>query len=83
MVVHTLEKLRSCEAFDLFWQKVTDSSETQGVGEPVLPCPHKMPKQNEDGNAMCKIHNEPITYFRQLFYEAIDLASNCIKDRFQ
>ena len=24
MVVRTLEKLRSSEAFDLFWQKVTD-----------------------------------------------------------
>eukprot|EP00731_Ephydatia_muelleri_P020985 Em0013g712a len=48
MVVRTLEKLRSSEAFDLFWQKVTDSSETHGVGEPDLPRPleqrahHKM-----------------------------------------
>ncbi|KAL5516821.1 hypothetical protein EMCRGX_G002242 [Ephydatia muelleri] len=42
LVVRTLEKLRSSEAFDLFWQK--GSSETHGVGEPDLPRPHKMPK---------------------------------------
>ena len=40
MVVRTLEKLRSSEAFDLFWQKVIDSSETHGVGEPALPIFH-------------------------------------------
>ena len=75
MVVRTLKKLRSCEAFDLFWQKVTDSSETHGVGEPDLPRP---PKTYEVGNAMCEIHNEPKTYFRQQYYETIDLAINCI-----
>ena len=73
MVVRTLEKLRSSEAFDLFWQKVIDSSETHGVGEPALPSPHKMPKKYEDGNAMCEIHNEPKTYFRQQYYEQLIL----------
>ena len=62
---------------------VTDSSETHGVGEPDLPRPCKMPKKYEDGNAMCEIHYEPKTYFQQQYYEAIDLAINCIKDRFQ
>ena len=38
-----------------------------------------MPKKYE----MCEIHNEPKTYFQQQYYEAIDLAINCIKDRFQ
>ena len=80
MVVRTLKKFRSCEAFDLFWQKVTDSSETHCVGEPDLPRPHKMPKKYEDGNAMCEIHNERKTDFRQQYYEAIHLAINCIKD---
>ena len=42
-----------------------------------------MPKTFEDGNAMCEIHYEPKTYFQQQYYEAIDLAINCIKDRFQ
>ena len=63
-----------------FGKKVTDSSETHGVGEPALP---RLPKKYEDGNAMCEIHNERKTYFRQQYYEAIDLAINCIKDRFQ
>ena len=39
-----------------------------------------MPKKYEDGN---EIHYEPKTYFQQQYYEAIDLAINCIKDRFQ
>ena len=67
MVIRTLEKLRSSEALDFFWQKVTDSSETHGVGEPDLPRPHKMPKRYEDGNAMCEIHNELKTYYRQQY----------------
>ena len=58
--------------------EVTDSSETHGVGEPDLPRPHKMPKRYEDGNALCEIHNKLKAY-----YEAIDLAINSIKDRFQ
>ena len=81
LVVCTLEKLRSSEAYDLFWQNVTDCSEIHVVGEPDLPRPHKMPKRYEDGNAMYEIHNEPETYclcniMRQLILPLIALRIN-------
>ena len=35
-----------------------------------------------DGLAESEFHDDPKIYFRQHYFEALDLAVNCIKDRF-
>ena len=81
MVVRTLEKLRSSEAFDLFWQQ------SLTVQKPMVL-----------ENQICLVHVRCLKSMRTAMQcvkftmnlkpifnnnEAIDLAINCIKDRFQ
>lgn len=35
-----------------------------------------------EGLTESEFHDDPKAYFRQLYYEAVDLVTNCIKDRF-
>ena len=83
MVVCTLQTLRNVESFDLFWLKVTKSAESLDVGEPQLPHQRKAPRRYDDGSAHGDFHADPKAYYRQHYFEAIDLVVNCITDRFQ
>ena len=82
MVVRTLLTLRSDNSFDLFWLKVMKQAELLEL-EPHLPRRRKAPRRYEDGLAESEFHDDTKAYFRQLYFEAVDLAVNCIQDRFQ
>jgi hypothetical protein len=81
MVVRTLVTLRSDDSFELFWLKVTKRAESLEL-EPQLPRRTKRPRRYDDGLAESEFHDDPMAYFRQHYFEALDLAVNCIKDRF-
>ena len=84
--VAVLEKIRSDESFDLFWTNVTSKSEALGANEPTLPRKRKQPKKLTDyvgyGPAKAAHPEDPKELYRKHYYEAVDLAINCIKDRF-
>ena len=82
MVVHTLQATRSDECFDMFWSKVIKIAESFDI-EPKLPRWHKVPRRIDCGSAEGEFHNDPKTYFRQHYFEAIELAVNCIQDSFK
>ena len=82
MVVETLLAIRNEDGFDLFWLKVLRSAESFDL-EPQLPRQRKRPRRYEEGEADSEFHTDPKAYFRQLYYEAVDLAVSSIKDRFQ
>lgn len=82
MVTRTIEKLRDDLSFDMFWLKVLKMSESLDM-EPQLPRQRKRPRRCEDGLADAEFHSDVKAYFRQHYFEAIDLIINCIKDRFQ
>lgn len=82
MVVRTLQTIRNDESFDLFWLKVTNFSEPLGI-EPQLSCRRKVPRRFESGTAEGDFHEIPESFYRQHYFEAIDLAVNSIQDRFQ
>ena len=50
--------------------------------EPQLPRRSKRPRRYDDGLAESEFHDTPKAHFRQHYFEALDLAVNCIKDRF-
>lgn len=81
MVVRTLATLRSDSSFDLFWLKLLSLSESLNIA-PQLPRHRKRPRRYEEGLAASEFHNDPKAFFRQHYFEAIDLVVNCIKDRF-
>ena len=43
----------------------------------------KRPIRYEDGNAAVEFHSNPKDYYRQIYYEALDLIVQSIKDRFE
>ncbi len=82
MVVRTLQSIRSDECFDLFWLKVVAIAEPFDI-QPQLPRRRKVPRRYDSGSAEGEFHDNPKAYFRQHYFEAIDLAVNCIQDRFK
>ena len=83
MVVQTLQKLRQNREYDLFWMKVSKMSESLEVEDAQVPRKRRLPKRYDDGLAEAEFHNDPKSYYRQHYFEAIDLAINCIQGRFQ
>ena len=75
-------KFRDDDSFDLFWLKVLKTSESLDM-EPQLPCQCKRLRRLEYGVADAEFHGDVKAYFRQHYFEAIDLIVNCIKMRFQ
>ena len=82
MVVRTLSTLRSDESFDMFWSKLISKAELLDI-QPELPRRRKRPATYEEGLAESEFHDNPKTFSRQHYFEGIDLAFTCIKDRFR
>jgi hypothetical protein len=84
MTVRTLQSLRSEETFALFWNKVTKAACDLGVNDPVLPRQRKRPKRHDSGIGEARIPESDTVedYYRPIFYEALDLIVNGIKERF-
>jgi len=83
MVVRTLQKLRDPQQYDMFWMKVTKMSESLEVGSAQLPRQRKIPKRYDDGLAEAEFQTDPKSYYRQQYFEAVDLAINCTQAWFQ
>ena len=66
----TLKGMREKASSHMFFEKVRASA--QKVNDPKLPWNVKVPSRFEDGEA-------PFT----IFYQATDMVTNCIRDRFQ
>ena len=52
------------------------------VKEPQLPRRRKVPLRYESGKAPAEYHSTPKVYYRQIFYEALDLITQAIESRF-
>lgn len=78
----TLSSLRTDENFDLFWGKVNKIAELECVDNPALPRQRKMPARYETGNAQAEYHSSVQSYFRHIYFEAIDLTVSSIKGRY-
>ena len=82
ITVETLNSIRSGESFDLFWAKVSSTAESLDVGKPQLPRRHKVPKKIDDGTSTGDFHSSPKEYYRQHYFQAVDMIVTCITDRF-
>ena len=82
MTIQTIKSIRSDESSDLFWGKVSCKATALDINEPELPRQRKQPRRYEVGLSTGDFHQEPKAYYRQLYFEAIDVIVNCIKTRF-
>ena len=82
MTVKTLQLLRTDENFSLFWTKVLKLTNDLEVDEPALPRRRKAPKRYEIGSSEGDFPLEVEAYYRQIYFEALDLIICGIQDRF-
>ena len=83
LTVKTLRSIRSDQNFELFWENTQLCAKTLDISEPCLPCQRKVPKRFEGGSAAAEFASSAHSYFRQIYYEGLDLIINCIQHRFQ
>ena len=75
MTVQTIESLRTDRMFDLFWEKVNQFTSANEVNEARLPRQRKRPRRYEEGTSTGDFHETPKQYYKQHYFEAIDLHS--------
>ena len=82
MTVATLNSMRSDDRFDLFWDLAILNAEELGISEPQLPRQRKLPRRYDDGSASAHFPSTPKAHFKPAYFEAIDLITNCVQERF-
>ena len=82
MTIQTLESLRNDQYFNLFWMKVNQFASLHHANEPQLPRQRKRPRRFEEGTSQESFHQTPKYYYRQYYFEAINVLVNCIQDCF-
>ena len=82
LTVKTLEKMRLDDHFNLFWETVTHKANVLEVSEPSLPRYRKRPAHYESGSSTPEFVDNTQDYFHQIYLNAIDTVTACIKRRF-
>ena len=80
LTVKTLEKVRTDEAFALFWSKAALIRSQNNVSELEKPRRRKTPSRYEIGESSGDFHDTPKSYYKQQYLEALDLIINFVKD---
>ena len=83
MTVKTLESLRTEEKFKLFWTNIVKKSDELSVDDPALPRRRKTPRKHEIGQSTGDFAKDVETYYRVIYYAALDQVTNSIKSRFE
>ena len=81
--VQTLKKLRNDEQFELFYKKVSAFAAKHDVNDPKLPRKCNAPIRYFFGKAPGEHPETAEDDYRRKYFEALDLAINCIEDRFE
>ena len=83
MTVTCLKTLRTDDNFALFWSKVTKKATRLNIDEPALPRKRKRTVRYESGNAAPEFHTSIEGYYRQAYFEVLDVICSTIEDRFR
>ena len=79
----TLKGMREEVSFQMCFEKVGASAQKLEVNDPKLPRKRKVPSRFEDGEASAEFTSTVEEHYRQIFYQTIDMVTNCICDKFQ
>ena len=82
MTVQTIKSVRTDDMFNLFWAKVTQRAISLSINDPQLLHCRKRMRRYDDDDSVGDFHSTPKAYFRQSYYEAIDLVVGCVENRF-
>ena len=85
MTVKTLSLLRNEEMWTMFWKKLNCQADGTHVSSPTLPQRRRAPLRLEDcigGQAMPEYSETVDDHYRRIYFEALDLVTTTINDRF-
>ena len=83
LTTSTLQSIRTTEMFDQFWAQVIQyASGGINVGSPELSRKWKAPRRLEIGCGEPSFAQSPKDLYRRHYFEALDLALEAIRDRF-
>ena len=82
LTVAVLQKIRTDENFTAFYQRVLAEQSRLGVDDPCLPRKRRFPQRYQVGSSRGDFHSSPETYYRQIYFGALDNAIEAIRDRF-
>ena len=82
LTCRTLEKIRTTDSFNLFWQNLVALQQERGINEPVLPRKRRAPIRLEAGSSAGHYPDSPEEHYRRQYFECLDLVVTCIRTRF-
>lgn len=83
LCVGVLQSICCDNHFDLFWKLVLLKQVQLEVNLPVVSYQRKRPSHQDDEETSSSniTFNDPATYYKQMYYEFLDVAMTAIKDR--
>ena len=75
LTVKTLEKMRSDDHVNLFWETVTHKANALEVSEPSLPCRRQRPTRYASESTTPEFVDNAQDYFHQIYFNAIDTVT--------
>ena len=75
--------MREKAGFHMFFEKSGASAPKLEFDNPKLPRKRNVSSHYEEGESLVELGSTVEEYHRQIFYQAIDMVANCIRDRFQ
>ncbi len=78
MTLVTLKSIRSESSFELFWDKVLKMTSEKDINDPELPRRRKIPNRLDTSGTENYTFPDVQSYYRQYYFEALDLIINCI-----
>ena len=82
LTLDVLKSLRNDEQFTLFYEKAINYQNKLGVNPPALPRKRRVPQRLEIGTSEGYHPSSLKDHYRTIYYEALDLVVEGIKDRF-
>ena len=83
MTIQYLKRLRNEDTFDRLYKRIVEDASKDLTEEPMLPRFKRPPKRIDHGTSQAHRFESPKSYFRQQYYEALDMTSGELQNRFQ
>ena len=83
LCIEVLQRMRTDRDFELFWELSRSTQKLLNVDDPVLKRNRKRPRSYEDGSAEHFFFDTPELFYKQIYFECLDVVVSALKDCFQ
>ena len=83
LCIEVLKRMRTDQNFKLFWKLSRSTQTLLNVDDPVLQRKRKRPRFSEDGPTEHFLFDTTELFYKQIYFEYLDVVVSALKDRFQ